>query len=361
MSIRFRKTYILFAALLFVITSGAQETKPSPEVEQMDRHAQEYVAIGNYKEAITIYRQAIVLAPANVVLYKHLAMAFYPTANYSDEEQLLQPLVGKPQADEECFWLLANCQLAQRKLKEAKTTLKKGLSRFPSSGMLYHTSGVDLVAENKPEAALDAWVEGIHKDPAYPDNYYDAARAYLATQQVTWGLLYGEIYLNITQDTVGQDTFKKMLFTGYKTMFDNIAAGAKADFGQTSLPLQVNSFMDAVQQIYLSLTPVVSDGITTENLTMVRIRFLMDWNAKYAAKYPYALFSYQDYLVRNGLFDIYNEWLFGKAESITEYNAWIQFHPVEMAIFLEKRKAHALQPLGTEMYDDVNMDGIQKE
>ena len=361
MSVRFIKTYILFAALLLAITSGAQGTKPSPEVEQMDRHAQEYVAIGNYKEAITIYRQAIVLAPANVVLYKHLAMALYHTGSYSDEEQVLQPLVEKPQADEECFWLLANCQLAEKKLKAVKSTLKKGLERFPASGMLYHTSGNYLKAENKPEAALDAWVEGIHKDPAYPYNYYNAARSYFTTQQVTWGLLYGEIYLNITHDTVGQDAFKKMLFAGYKTLFDNIAAGAKADFGQTSPTLQVNSFMDAVQQIYLSLTPVVSDGITTENLTMVRTRFLMDWNAKYAAKYSYALFAYQDYLIRNGLFDIYNEWLFGKAESVTEYNAWIQFHPVEMDIFLEKRKAYSLRPLSTEMYDDVNMDGIQNE
>ena len=91
---------------------------------------------------------------------------------------------------------------------------------------------------------------------------------------------------------------------------------------------------------------------------MVRTRFLIDWFANYSGKYPFALFTYQDYLLKNGLFDIYNEWLFGNAESVTEYNAWNQFHPDEIDIFLEKKRGHSLRPLITDVYNDQGMDGM---
>lgn len=352
-----KKISILFTVVLMAFAAYGQDGWPSPEVEQMYHHAQEYTTLGNYKDAITTYRQAIVLAPAKFVLYKSLGQTLYLSGNYKEAEQTLQPISEKQEADEACFYYLAASQAAQDKTKSAIATLKKGLSRFPAAGILYYETGKVFESEKKHENALDAWVEGIHKAPAYPGNYYEVARIYMDTAKdadhVIWGLLYGEIYLNIAPDTTGEAAFKTMLFAAYKTMFDNIASVNK-------LETPANSFIDAVQQTYLALTPVVSDGITTDNLIMVRTRFLMDWSIKYGHQYPYSLFNYQDYLVRNGLFDIYNEWLFGKAESITEYNAWNQFHPREMDIFLEKKQAHMLHPLITDAYTDQSMNGKGK-
>ena len=131
-------------------------------------------------------------------------------------------------------------------------------------------------------------------------------------------------------------------------MCDDIASSVTTKLGEHAT--QPSTFLDAVEKTYLALTPVVSDGITTENLTMVRTRFLMDWFDKYAGKYPYSLFSYQDYLVKNGLFDIYNEWLFGQAESVVEYNAWKQFHTGEMEFFMEKRQSNSLHPQKSDAY-----------
>ena len=74
-----------------------------------------------------------------------------------------------------------------------------------------------------------------------------------------------------------------------------------------------NGFEEAVFNTFIKLSPVVADGITTENLTMVRTRFLMDWyQQKYNEKYPFTLFSRQDRMTRDGYFDIYNQWMFGK-------------------------------------------------
>jgi len=350
-----KKISFLFILLFPVLNANAQDKWPSPEVAQMYNHAQDYVAMGNYKDAIVTYKQAIMLAPDKFVLYKGLGKALYLSGSYGDAVDVLKPFMDKREADEAFYDLLGASSAAQNEGKAAKAALKKGLERYPASGLLYHDLGHLYDLEKRPEMALEAWVAGIHKDPAYPQNYYDAARKYLIGEDVMQGLLYGEIYLNITQDTSVADTLKKMLFAGYKTMFDDIASRSTTKPGDPGQP--ASSFMDAVEKTYTVLTPVVSDGITTENLTMVRTRFLMDWYDKYDGKYPYSLFAYQDYLVRNGLFDIYNEWLFGKAESITEYNAWNLFHAGEMNIFLEKKQAQGLQPQNTEVYNDAGMDG----
>jgi len=326
---------IIFLYFLLPFCAFAQDTWPSPEVEQMYHHALEYAAMGNYKDAITTYRQAIVLAPAMPVLYKELGRTLYLSGNYKEAAQTLQQLTKKRGADAECFQLLAQSHLQQNETKEARFAINKGLDRFPASGLLYHEQGILYDLKNHHEQALDSWRQGIRKDPEFAANYIAAAKACFACGHEVWGLLYGEIYLNISADTTYDSAFKNMLFKGYKLMFDNIAT-SKA----SSEP--ADSFIDAVKQTYRLLTPVVSDGITTENLTMVRTRFIMDWMHKYGKEYPFSLFTYQDYLIRNGLFDIYNEWLFGKAESPAEYKAWNEFHPVEMDIFLQKKKEHPL-------------------
>ena len=354
-----RKIFILFILLYTAYNVSAQDSWPSPEVAQMYRHAQDYVAMGNYADAIVTYKQVIILAPGKFILYEGLGKAQYLSGSYKEAEETLQPYIGDHEADEAFYDMLGASRAAQNDGKGAKAVLKKGLEHFPASGLLYYDMGHLYELEKKKEEAITAWVEGISNAPAYAQNYYAAARAYMNGDDVLQGLLYGEIYLDITQDTTGVDSLKEMLFAGYKTMFDDIASRSTTALGETS-PV-INSFADAVEQTYVSLTPVVSDGITTENLTMVRTRFIMEWMDKYAGKYPYSLFTYQDYLIRNGLFDIYNEWLFGKAESTTEYNAWNQFHPGEMDIWLEKKREHPLKPLSSDVYDSRDIGGKRKK
>ncbi len=342
---------ILFLYFLLPFRAFAQDAWPSPEVEQMYHHAQDYAAMGNYRDAVTTYRQAIVLAPAMFVLYKELGRALYLSGNYKEAVQTLQPLIKKTGADAECFLLLAQSHLMQKDSKNARSVINRGLERFPSSGLLYNEQGRLFDLKDHREQALDSWREGIRKEPAFAANYAAAAKACFASGDAVWGLLYGEIYLNLSTDTTNDSAVRKMLFSGYKTMFDNLANESSKLAGENA-----KVFEDAVKETYLTLTPVVSDGITTESLTMVRTRFIMDWMDKSEKKYPpFSLFTYQDYLIRNGLFEIYNEWLFGNAESPAEYKAWTDFHPLEMYIFLQKKKEHPLVPETTDFYNQKNV------
>jgi len=67
---------------------------------------------------------------------------------------------------------------------------------------------------------------------------------------------------------------------------------------------------------------MVTTGINTEVITMVRTKFILDWFNTYAGKFPYKLFDFQQQLIKDGLFDAYNQWLFGSVEDLAAYESW---------------------------------------
>jgi tetratricopeptide (TPR) repeat protein len=350
---------VTFFLLLMHLQVAAQNTDtwPSPEVEQIYRQACTYLAAGDLSNAVVTYKQTILLAPDKMVLYRDLGQCYYLQGNYKDAEQALQPLLNNKDADAQTYQLMAACYTAEDKKKEAKAILQTGFEKFPNSGLLYHEQGNLLTAEKKEADALLSWLAGIEKDPAYRMNYYEAARTYLNTDRVLWGLLYGEIFVNMERETTRSLEMRKMMMAGYKKMFDNLVPKAVPQFGKAADSVAVTSFKDAIDDINKKLTPVVSDGITVENLTMVRTRFIIDWS-KLASKYPFTLFAYQDTLLKYGYFDVYNEWLFGKAESEKEYQSWTKFHDKDMEKLKKYFQAHPLQVAPSDFYNDKNMDGL---
>lgn len=345
-----QKLFLCCALMLSAACVMGQAKWKSPEVAQMFRSAHEYMQIGNYREAIRIYRQAIVLEPGDAILSLELGRAQYLAGDFSDAEATLTAAVGKAGSTDVCYQLLALSQEEQHNEKKAKKTIEEGLERFPASGLLYNERGKLFYSSKKRDDALNAWLDGTLKAPVYAPNYMNLSIVYLESNSVIWGLLYGEMYLCLTHDTTGDAVLKSKIFAGYKKMFDGIGSAA-------GLPDKNDvqaKFIDAVQKVYLQLTPVVSDGITAENLTMVRTRFLMDWYSKYAAEYPFSLFAYYFEMIRTGHFEIYNEVLFGKAENDAQFIAWDKFHEGDIARFVGWAQAHPYRPLPSDIYNDQN-------
>lgn len=331
--------YLILFQLPFSATK-AQETWPSPEVEQMHRHALEYMAMKNYKDAITTFKQLLTFTPDKILVITELGNCYYLTGDYIGTIEILKPIITKKEVTEQVYQLLAASYTAQKHYKDAKKIISKGLRDFPKSGLLFYQEGCTYKVDKDNTEALAAWREGIRLAPDYALNYREAAIIFLDTdintESVLWGLLDGETYLDLKHDTTNDDTLKLMIYAGWKTFFDNLSD----DHSTNNTP-----FDQAVKDIYKQLTPVVSDGVTTENLTMVRTRFLMEWFRKHNEDFSYfGLFKFHDELLRNGWFDIYNEWLFGYAEDKAQYQAWMQFHEGDMAKFEEWKKKSEFKP-----------------
>ena len=62
---------------------------------------------------------------------------------------------------------------------------------------------------------------------------------------------------------------------------------------------------------------------------MIRTRFILDWYNEYGNKFPFRLFELQRQLLREGLFDSYNQWIFTTVQNLPAYQNWTNTHAFE--------------------------------
>ena len=337
----------------------AQDKWPSPEVEQAYNQARQYLSSGNFKPAIAAYQQLIQLAPDKVMLYRDLGQAYYLSGDYKQADRVLNSMIDRDRTDETVYQLEAASQKAQGKAKDARKMLEQGLERYPSSGLLYHEYGKQYEDAGDYEKALQQWLTGIGKDPANRLNYYDAARAYMHTDKVVWAILYGELFVNMEPLTPRGNETRKMVLAAYKRFYLTPHNEKAPEYGKQVRTERATTFEAAVTQGLQQLSPVISDGITVENLTMLRTRFIADWYAAgNAERYPFGLFTWHDAMLRNGHYEAYNEWLLARADNEQEYTAWNAFHPEAIKNWQAWQQAHPLQPSAADNYNDGKTKGL---
>lgn len=356
--IRIISSICIAASLCLAMPALGQDTSwPSPEVAQMYQQARNYLSVGNFKQAIVTYQQAIQLAPDKMELYRDLGKAYYLSGDYKSAQSTLGPLLNSAQADDQSYQIMASSQAATGDKKKARNTLQAGMQHFEHSGLLYHELGKMYDDDNSTADALKVWLRGIQQDPGYHLNYFDAARTYSNTPEYIWTMLYGEIFLTMEQHTPRADDMRGMVLDAYKKLFSTAPTDAVPVFGKNA-EVPVNGFEGAVRTTLLHLSPTVIDGITTENLTMLRTRFIIDWLPQYGAQYPFSLFAYQDKMIRDGVFEAYNESLFGKAENAQWYSAWIKFHTEAMPQLETWIAQHPYHPQPADFYNDNDIDRL---
>lgn len=357
MNVPLRHIIILAFLLLSVTPAYSQVQWPSPEVANLYKEARAYHSQGNLREAIVRYQQAIQIAPDIMLLHRELAYAYYLAQGYDEAIATLEPIIKQGQADAETYKIMAQCLTAKREFKKAKKLLKDAITAIPDAGTLYHQAGL-LYEEDKEQVyALETWLEGISKDPSFHLNYYEAARSYMNTDKTIWAILYGEIFVNMEQQTKRSYDTRAMLVEAYKKLFTSLSTGNIPKFGSATEKTS-KSFEQAVYETFISLSPVMSDGFTTENLIMLRTRFIMDWTLQYAAQYPFALFARHNDMISNGYFDSYNQWLFGKVENQQQFEAWKKFHPDAIRHLEGWMNQYPFRPGIGEYYNDKVIDAM---
>lgn len=355
----FRKYFLNILLPFMALSVQAQVINwPSPEVEQLYNKARENHSIGNLKQAISLYQQAILLAPNVMVIHRELGKAYYLAGGYSEAKHTLEPIIESGDADAQSYQALAACYSAENEFKKARKILQQGLERFQHSGLLYHELGKLYEDDHDDREALKAWLQGIEADPEYHVNYYEAARLYMNSEKPVWAILYGEMFINLEQQTPRSQETRKMLLAAYSRIYRRPADEGIPKYGKERKSATPIGFEEAVYKTLIKQAPVVSDGVTTENLTMLRTRFIMDWTLLYAGKYPFSLFIRQDDMIRNGYFDIYNQWLFGRAENTAQYEAWNKFHSDAMPDLEEWLQEHKFRPVAGDAYNDKQVNQV---
>lgn len=304
----------------FFIAISLQAIVFAQDVKELQQNARDYMHKGDYANAILVLNRVLVLEPRNLEAAKDLGLNYYYAKDYKKSVEVLNPLLEREDADDQCFQMAGDAYWAMDMAKESEAVYRKGIKRLPNSGALYNELG-KVLWTNQDYNAIKQWEKGIENDPGFGGNYYNACKYYYFTTDKTWSLIYGEIFLNIDPLSAYTPEIKNILLEGYKKLFAN----ADLEKGNKDK----NAFTLAFLKTMNKQSSVAASGINASSLTMIRTRFILDWYAGYAAKFPFKLFDLQKQYIEAGLFDAYNQWVFATAQNLPAYQTWTSAHNKE--------------------------------
>ncbi|MCW3461994.1 tetratricopeptide repeat protein [Chitinophaga nivalis] len=339
--------FFFLAGVLFSSTVAAQDAK------ELYSTANNFIRNGDYSNAILVLNQALQLDPENFEYKKQLGFTFYLKGDLNKAKSIIEPLLNSKEADVQVFQIAGNIYKGREDWKTAQRMYARALKKFPKSGELYNDNGNLQMNFKMYDAALRSWLKGIEEDPAFPGNYYNAVKTYEYSNDPVWCILYGETFMNMESFTTRTAEVRNILLEAYKklfndpSLFDSVIPDEKSRKSRSG-----NDFIQAYRQSMGKQISVVTGGIDPDALLMVRTRFILDWFNFYGMKFPVALFDFQQQLLREGMFEAYNQWLFGPAANQAGYKAWVALHKQEYDAFLKFQRNHPLKPRPDEYYND---------
>lgn len=275
---------------------------------------------GDYANAIIILNKALSLQPSNIDIAKDLSLNYYFSNNTKKAMETIKPLLDREDADDKCYQIAGDILLANDDPKECEKLYKKGIKKFPTSGSLYNELGKLMWAQKNYEA-IKMWEKGIEVAPSFSKNYFNASKYYYFSTDKVWSIIYGEIFLNMEPMSTSSPEIKNILLDSYKKLF--VDADVEKNKNDNNL------FVQAFLQTVFKQSSVISSGINTESLIMLRTRFVLDWFNDFGTKFPYRLFDWQKQLLQEGVFEAYNQWIFTVANNLPAYQNWTTTHSSE--------------------------------
>lgn len=308
----------IFLLLLVLSVSFSVMAQPGdPKV--MHETAKTFMRSGDFDNAIIVLTRALQQDKDNLEMQKDLVMSYYLKRDYQKALNGVKSIIEHDDADAVAFQIAGNVYKALEQVKDAEKLYKRGIKKFPKSGALYSEYG-ELLWAGKNFSAIEQWEEGIKMDPGYGGNYYNAALYYFYAKDKVWSLIYGEIFVNMESLSERGAAMKEQLLQAWK---EKLFADADLMKGEEK---NKSEFAKAFLQGMSKQATLAERGINTEVLTMIRTRFILDWYQQAANKFPFRLFDYQQQLIREGMFEAYNQWLFGATENLAAYDNWTKTH-----------------------------------
>lgn len=308
----------LFAAAL--LTAISTFSFAQNDANSLRESARKLMVSGDLATAISNLNKAIQIEGNNIELKKDLALAYYYDKNYKKALDVIEPVMKSDDGDVASYQLAGTIYKTMQDVKSAEKVYQDGLRLFPRVGSLYSEYGELLDIIQKPREAIAMWEKGMEVAPSYGNNYYNAAIYYYKQPyDKIYAILYGEIYSNMESMNPKTLTVKKMVLDTYKDLFSGTTL-------QSSINDSKNAFAKAVLQTYVKQGNNTSQALTTEALGMIRTRFILDWNNAFAKQYPFQLFDYHTMLMKEGLYESYNQWMFGPVDNEDAFKNWAALH-----------------------------------
>jgi tetratricopeptide (TPR) repeat protein len=280
---------------------------------------------GQLDESIQLLEEAQQLDPDRFDYPYELAYAYYVKEDYKTAIKILEKNTEHKGVTEQLYQLLGNSYDILGNTDKAFNAYNAGLKKFPNSGIIYLEEG--NVYWNKKEygKACSFYEKGIEVDPKTPSNYYRAARIYCNSTEEVWGMIYGELFMNLERNSKRTSEISKLLFDTYKSQIKfssdtsfsvsfsknaTIDEGDLKDPGKMKLPFGVGVYEPTLMFSMLS-----TKSIDIHSLDNIRSEFIDNYFKNGHDKtYPNILFSYQKKVKDTGHLEAYNHWILMKGD-----------------------------------------------
>lgn len=319
-----------FTAILFFTTltilSFAQSQKDKEKAYNKAIEAIKLMDNGEYDKSIKLLEQSCKLDPEDINYPYEIGYAYLLKEDYPKSIEYFKKVVEMKGANDQSYQMLGNAYDISGQPEKAIETYNLGLEKFPNSGRLHLELGV-MYHQNDWDKALEYHEKGIELSPTFPSNYYWASRIFCNSTEEIWGVLYGEIFMNIERGSERTQEISQLLFDTY---FSEIQFQTDTAFSVSfsknniiniesknpKLPYGVGVFEPA-----LMFSCIGEDTITIASLNRIRTKFIsFYYDRKFNKEYPNVLFDWHKSLIENGYFECYNYWLFMQGSN--EFNDW---------------------------------------
>lgn len=278
-----------------------------------------YIDEQKYDLAIEKLMEAAALDRDNFIYPYEIGFTYYLKEDYENSLKYFKESVKFDASTDQCYQMLGNLYDIMGDTVKAFESYNRGLEKFPNSGRLYLEKGNVYWNRGNFEIALQLYEQGIEADPVFPSNYYRAALIYCNSEIPLWGIIYGEIFMNLERNTERTEEISKLLFDTYKNAI-NISSESEASVNFNHI-LKTNDnsrgmpFSFAFEIVMSkSLIPLLTNNqkeITLSSLNEIRTNFIYFWyNDKMIVKFPVVIFRYMKKLQDEGYLDVYNRWIF---------------------------------------------------
>ncbi|MNW98557.1 tetratricopeptide repeat protein [Pedobacter ghigonis] len=285
---------------------------------------------GKYDEAIKLLEESQKLDPENIAYTYEIAYSYTAKKEYPKAAEILEKLTEHKAVYDLVFQALGNAYDYMGKPEKAIETYERGLKKFPKSGKIYVELGNIALNRQDFNNALKYYEKGIEMEPTFSSNYYRASKVYLSSSDKIWGMLYGEIFMNLERNSKRTAEISKLLFDTYKNEIH-----IKGDSIRISFAKNHNVSIDAIKdpkkfkvpfsmvyELDLSIAVAGQKEITLNAMNEIRTKFLNAFlGAGNDKKYPNILFDYQQKLVGQDFLEPYNYWILMKGDEIA-FSKW---------------------------------------
>lgn len=336
-------TRLIFATLsVFFFLSHTLSAQTNEEkAKAKGQEAIKLVDEAKYAEGIKLLVEAGKLDTKSITYPYEIGYAYYAQKEYKKALKYLEPLVKEKTVTENVFQLIGNSYDLLGNKEKALTTYDDGIKQFPTSGSLHLERGNMALFKEDYDGALAYYEKGIEVAPQFASNYYWAARIYCSSSEKVWGVIYGELFINLERNSKRSGEISKLLYDTYKTAIQFTSDTSMAVSFSKQSTVDINDlkkgklpFGMAAYEVTMTVAIVKEKQIDLASLNRIRANFTETYfkldNDK---KYPNILFEYQQQVQKAGHFEAYNYWLLGKGEEAT-FSKWRMDNPTPWQNFV---------------------------